>query len=481
MKNYRWLLILCICFMVVSICAQDFSLYQTDFPPKEFKTRWEKVFEKIGENAIVIVQGAPRSIGKLFRQSNQFYYLCGIETPHSYLLLDGRRRTVTLYLPHARTKRGDQNWDMLLAAEDAELVKQLTGVNAVIPTDKMANHWARNLYRPPAPVLYTPFSPAVTGGHSRDSHLGTMAAIFSDPWDGRMSREGRFIELLKSRFPTFEIRDFSPILDELRSVKSSREIELLRRAAQLSGLAIMEAMRCTEPGIYEYQLEAAARYIFQINGARRQGYSSITASGTNNIWMNHYSKNSSQLKAGDLVLMDYAPDYRYYTSDIGRMWPVNGKFNKQQRELCQFVLEYHNTIQKYIRPDVTTEQILKETATDMEKVLNNTKFSKLVYKKAAQTLVETGGGALSHPVGMAVHDVGNYKSGLLKPGTVFALDPQMWIPEEKLYIRIEDTVLITDTGIENFMDFVPSERENIEKLMKEKGILQKRPPEPPRK
>ena len=476
MNKYSKLVFLVTLFFPFYLLPQAVSLYQTDFPPEEYQTRWDKLFDRIGDNAIAIIQGSPESIGSLFRQSNQFYYLCGIETPHSYLLLDGKNRRVTLYLPHATTRKTDQNWDMLLSSEEGEEVKILTGVDAVLPTDKMANHWARYLYRPPAPVIYTPFSPAVSGGHSRDSHLGALGKIYTDPWDSRVSREGSFIQLLKVRFPTYEIRDLSPILDELRTLKSPKEIELLRRAAQLSGLAIMEAIRCSEPGVYEYQLEAAARYIFQINGARREGYSSITASGSNNIWMNHYSRASGQLNEGDLVLMDYAPDYRYYTSDIGRMWPVNGKFSKQQRELCQFVLDYHKTILKYIRPGVSTDRILKDTASEMEDVITQTGFSKPIYKQAAQKLVDTGGGALSHPVGMAVHDVGNYKSDVLKQGTVFALDPQMWIPEEKLYIRIEDTVLITEDGVENFMDFVPSELGDIEKLMKEKGILQKRPP-----
>ena len=471
----------CVCVFLwvpVILFAQDLThLYQSDFPPQEFRARWEKVFDRIGDEAIAIIQGAPQSVGRPFRQSNQFYYLCGIETPHSYLLLDGSNRRVTLYLPHARTKRGDQNWSMLLTIEDGELVKKLTGVDAVLSTDKMIRHWIRNLYKPPAPLLYTPFSPAITGGHSRDSHLSAMAEIFSDPWSGFPSRGGDFVQRLRNRFPTFEIRDLSPILDELRSIKSPREIVLLRRAAQLSGLAIMEAVRSTEPGVYEYQLEAVARYVFQVNGARRQGYPAITASGDENIWMNHYSRNQSQLKAEDLLLMDYAPDYRYYTSDIGRMWPVDGRFSKLQRELCQFVLEYHKAVLRHIRPGVTAEQILEETAKDMHKVFIRTNFSKAIYEEAARRLIETGGGALSHPVGMAVHDVGDYKSEPLKPGVVFSVDPQMWIPEEKRYIRIEDTVVVTQTGVENFMVFVPSELDDIEKLLKEKGVLQLKKPE----
>src|SRR5215510_8115933 len=157
-------------------------------------------------------------------------------------------------------------------------------------------------------------------------------------WDGGVSRQRRFVELLRVRNPRMEVRDLNPILDELRSIKSPREIAMIRRASQIAGLGLMEAMRSTEPGVTEFQLEAAARYVFLLNGARLEAYRSITASGTENINNMHYYRNTSTLKDGDLVLMDYAPDYRNYVSDIGRVWPVNGKYTAQQRELLQFVL-----------------------------------------------------------------------------------------------------------------------------------------------
>jgi Xaa-Pro aminopeptidase len=276
--------------------------------------------------------------------------------------------------------------------------------------------------------------------------------------------------------PRAEVRDLTPILDELRILKSPREVALVRRASQLAGLGLLEAMRATRPGLYEYHLDAAARYVFLVNGARLDAYRSITAAGTANIWNAHYYRNDGPLKDGDLVLMDYAPDYRYYVSDIGRMWPVSGKFSPAQRELLQFVLEYRNAVLKRIRPGVTPDQILKEAKAAMEPVFQKTKFSKPIYEKAARTLVSTGGGVFSHPVGMAVHDVGTYRRGPLQPGHVFSVDPQMWVREENLYLRYEDTVVVTATGVENFTDFLPSELNDIERMVRGDGILQKFPP-----
>jgi Xaa-Pro aminopeptidase len=238
----------------------------------------------------------------------------------------------------------------------------------------------------------------------------------------------------------------------------------------------MEAMRSTKPGVFEYQLDAAARYVFLVNGARLEGYRSITATGTANIWNMHYYRNSAELKDGELVLMDYAPDYHYYVSDIARMWPVNGKYAPWQRELLQFVLEYHKAILQRIRPGVTPAAIQGEAKLAMEPVFEKTTFSKPIYETAVRRLVNTGGGVFSHPVGMAVHDNGSYRRGPLKPGHVFAVDPQLRVPEEELYIRYEDVVVVTETGVENFTDFLPSELDDIEMLVGKGGIVEQLPP-----
>ncbi|HEX9961960.1 MAG TPA: M24 family metallopeptidase, partial [Pyrinomonadaceae bacterium] len=173
---------------------------------------------------------------------------------------------------------------------------------------------------------------------------------------------------MNTRSPQFEIRDLSPVLDSLRLIKSKNEIEVIRKATQIAGLAIIEAMRSTEPGVYEYQLDAAAKYIFYLNGARGDGYASIIGGGSN-AYLGHYFRKTDRLKDGDLVLMDYAPDYRYYTSDVTRMWAVNGKFNPEQRALCSFILAYRDALFKYIRPGATSDYVLDSAARDMENYL----------------------------------------------------------------------------------------------------------------
>ncbi|HEX5689470.1 MAG TPA: aminopeptidase P N-terminal domain-containing protein, partial [Roseiflexaceae bacterium] len=290
------LVILLFVLLLPAVVRAQTPHYQTHFPPEEFKARWATIFDKIGDRAVAIVQGAPLARGfALPRQSNEFYYLSGIETPGAYLLLDGRTRKVTLILP-PRNERLERSEGKVLSADDAELVKQLTGADAVASTRSMGEEWLSELIKAPAPTIYTMFTPAEGSAESRYELQNANAAIAADYWDGRVSREAHFVNLLRTRAPRAEVRDLTPILDDMRSVKSPREIALIRRASQLAGLGILEAIKSTKAGLYEYQLDSAARYIFLAGGARLEGYRSITASGTLNIWNGHYYRNNAQLK-----------------------------------------------------------------------------------------------------------------------------------------------------------------------------------------
>jgi Xaa-Pro aminopeptidase len=462
--------------LFVTICAvaQDNHHYQTDFSKDDFADRRTKIFNAIGTNAIAVIQGAAGIPGfTVFHQSNTFYYLTGLETPHAYLLLNGKNKQSTLYLPH-RDIGMERNQGKILSAEDNELLKQLTGVNEVKGIEFLSADLAgTGLIRPPAPLLYTEFSPAEIGNDSRDELLAAQARTSSDPWDGQPTREALFIRKLNERVPQFEIRDLSPILDGMRLIKSAKEIDLIRKATQISGMGLIEAMKSTQPGVYEFQLDAAAKYVFYLHGARGDGYPSIIGGGTN-AYMGHYFHKTDVLKDGDLVLMDYAPDYRNYTSDVTRIWPVNGKFTNEQKELYNFIVAYRDALFKYIKPGVTSDEVLDGAAADMKQYLVEKKFVKQAHQKAVEEGVKFRG-HFQHPVGMAVHDVGRIHGVKLQPGMIFTIDPMIWIPEERLYIRIEDMALVTSDGVENLSGFVPSRAEDVEAVIKEKGLIEFRP------
>ncbi|HCM77853.1 MAG TPA: peptidase M24 [Cytophagales bacterium] len=471
-----------ICFFVSALLwfawpstAQDNHHYQTDFSNGELGERRARIMETIGNDAIAVIQGASGRPGfSVFRQSNTFYYLTGLETDHAYLLLNAKNKQTTLYLPH-RDEGREQGQGKVLSAEDADLVKALTGADQVKGIEFLSADLLRTgLIRPPAPKLYTPLSPAETGNDSRDELLFGQARAAADPWDGQPAREALFVEKIKSQFPQFEIHDLSPTLDAMRLIKSEKEIDLIRKATQIAGLGIIEAMRSTQPGVYEYQLDAAAKYIFHLQGARGDGYASIIGGGTN-AFMGHYFHKTDVLKAGDLVLMDYAPDYKYYTSDVTRIWPVNGKFDNAQKELYAYIVAYRDALFKYIKPGVTSNDVLDKAAADMQQYLVGKTFAKPAYLKAVQEGVKFRG-HFQHPVGMAVHDVGRVHGVPLQAGMVFTIDPMIWIPEERLYVRIEDMALVTADGVENLSAFVPTQVEEVERTIKEKGLIEFRAP-----
>ncbi len=457
--------------------AQASHSYQTDFSRQELAARRAQVFDAIGARGIAIVQGATGEPGfGVFRQSNDFYYLSGVESAHAYLMLNGRSRRSTLYLPRRDDDR-ERGEGKVLSVEDSALIIQLTGIEQVRGLDRLSQDLVgADLLRPPAMALHTPLAPMETGNDSRDELLAGRARVAADPWDGRPAREAHFVRLVKERFPQFEVRDLSPTLDAMRAIKSPAEIALIRRATQLAGLGITEAMRSTNAGVYEYQLDAAAKYVHYLNGARGDGYSSIIGGGTN-AWMGHYFRKSDVLRDGDLVLMDYAPDYRYYTSDVTRIWPVNGTFTPAQAALYEFIVVYRDAFFRHIKPGVTSDEVLDRAAADMKQWLVGKTFASPAHLKAVQEgLVFRG--HFQHPVGMAVHDVGRVRGVPLKAGMVFTIDPMIWLPEERLYIRIEDVALVTDDGVENLSGFVPARIADVQRTIAEPGLVQFHKPVP---
>ncbi|NQV31740.1 MAG: aminopeptidase P N-terminal domain-containing protein [Phycisphaeraceae bacterium] len=447
--------------MPVLTFAQDDFWFQHDFSPEEFAQRRAKILKKIGPEAVALLQGAPPPSGfGVFRQNNEFFYVCGIEVPQAYLLLDGRSGKTAVYmrLP-SRGRRSGPGADEYVSS-----VKRATGVDAVHEIESLLEH-LENVSQ-----LYTLLgsrreTPATRRRVTLADRSGAKRLLRSAPLG-----EGRFVTLIEDCFPKLAIENLSPVIDSLRAIKSPAEVRLLRRAGKLSALAVMEAMRSTEVGMMEYQLDAVPKYIYRVNGARGEGYPSIIAGGSN-MQYGHYERKNGVLKDGDILLMDHAPDYGYYTSDIGRVWPVNGQYNTWQRELYGFIVKYHKAVLRRIRPGVTADQIMQGARMEMEGVLKATRFSKPIYEKAARSTY----GHLSHAVGMRVHDVGGPR-GPLKPGMVFAVDPQMRVPEEALYIRIEDTVVVTEDGVDILTGSAPWDLDDVEKLMQEEGILQKYPP-----
>ena len=242
MKHKIFLLII---FIVNTINAE------VTFTADEFKSRRMKLAKEIESNAIAIFQGAPSETGYVkFRQYNEFYYLTGIETAHAYVLIKGGTGETSLYLPHKNPRR-ERSEGPLMSSEDIDEVKKMNGVDNVYPTEMMSEHLWRMRMRS-KPIVYLYQTPPERHAESRDLLLRYEGDIQNDPWDHTEPRYKNFNKNISNQMHGSKIKDVTPILDGLRLIKSQAEINVIKKATVLSCLALMEAMRSTKPGLFEY-------------------------------------------------------------------------------------------------------------------------------------------------------------------------------------------------------------------------------------
>ncbi len=438
------------------------------FPSQEYAARRARVMAKLGDG-VAIVQGTTERPGEQpLRQANQFFYISGVVEPRAILLLDGKTHRSTLFLNPPNERREKMMYGPGLNPGE-EAVKS-TGIESVLAREefKAALDAISNAGR----TIYTPYRPEVLGCASASDPIALARATRNDPWDGRGSREEAFLEHLKAASPQSKIENLDPILDELRGTKSAREIAILREATRIAGLGIIEAMRDARPGMKEYELQADAEYVFKKYGAYGPSYFALIATGEN-TWYSHYHKNTRALDAGDLVQFDYAPDFKYYASDVTRVFPASGKFSPRQREFYTIYLRLYQALMTSIQVHARPADIIKIAVAKMDVVMAGFQFTGPQIKQAATEFVEryraSRANALGHTVGMEVHDVRN-PTATLEPGQIFTIEPAMQMADEHVGIRLEDMILITETGYENLSAFVPVEIADIEKMMIRHGL-----------
>ena len=429
------------------------------FPPAEYAARRARVMQKIGDG-VAILQGTTERPGEQpLRQANQFFYVSGVVEPRAILLIDGKTKESTLFLNPRNERREKMMFGPGLSPGDEAV--RITGIDAVRARDDFQKVVAALAEQ--GRTLYTPFRPEVLGSASSSDTVSLARATRNDPWDGRESREEAFRGHLEAASPHSRIEDLDPILDELRGTKSPREIAIIREATRIAGLAIVEAMRHARPGMAEYELQADAEYIFKKYGAYGPAYFALIATGQN-TWYSHYHKNTAILADGDLVQFDYAPDYKYYASDVTRVFPANGRFTARQKEFYSIYLQLYRALMTSIRVHARPRDIVKQAVGKMDAAMKAYPFTDDRIRAAAAQFVEryrnSRANSLGHNVGMEVHDVRS-PTETLEPGQIFTLEPAMQLPEEHIGIRLEDMLLITETGFENLSAFVPIEIADI--------------------
>lgn len=402
----------------------------------------------VGEG-VMVFRGLPDTRDYLpFRQDKAFWYLTGVESPNATLVMNAATGEEVLYLPpkneRLETWEGEM-WD----AGDA-WVSELTGFGDVRSADDLVGDLDTRIDK--GDVVWISKAAHVELAGCRDRAAPYDRRAEKDPLDGRVSREEALAAKLTELFGA-EIRDCSKQLDELRRVKTPVEVDAMRRAAEAGAKAMAEAIRSSSPGVTEDQLASLMTWVQRQNGATGPAYLPIVGAGQNANVL-HYSAKAGVLDAGELVLLDYAPEVDHYTSDITRSWPVDGKFTPRMEELYDVVLEAQKAGIAAVKPGGTIRDVEAACA----KVLRDHGFGDLIKHGSC------------HYIGMEVHDVGLY-GAKLEPGVAFTVEPGLYDTEAGIGIRIEDVVVVTEDGCEVISAGVPKERADIEALVGERGVL----------
>jgi Xaa-Pro aminopeptidase len=416
-------------------------------PLSEYRSRRQSLIERVKDGVIVLVGAREEDLGEVgrFRQKNDFMYVTGVETPDAYLLLTPlklipeKTAQETVFIPARNLMKERWTGPQLGPGREAE---EKFGVREVASAATFKERLTAILSAPPFKV-------------ASGTPQAKLYTIMPAGTNALTVREQEFVQMVRQIAPHVQIVDVSPLIAELRKIKSPAEIALLQKAIDITGEAHRDLMQTVKPDIFEYQSQATLEYAFARNGAERPGFPSIVGSGIYSTVL-HYNENRKKMEAGEVVVIDIGAEYSYYTADITRTYPVSGKFTARQREIYQLVLDAQRAAEKAFKPGQSSIAQLHKAAIDVMK-------ASPLRDKQGNTLERYFIHGLGHWLGMDVHDVGTY--GTIPVGAVFTIEPGIYIPEEKLGVRIEDDYLVTENGLLKMSARIPSEPDQIEQLM----------------
>ena len=264
---------------------------------------------------------------------------------------------------------------------------------------------------------------------------------------------------IKERYPQIAIQCITEKISPLRKIKSEWEIMQLQKAIDVTGKGILDIWENAQAGMMEYELEAMLFYRIQRSGLKHWGFAPIIASGINAATL-HYEKNDCQIGTNDLVLMDVGASYMNYSADISRTFPISGVFSERQKDVYSAVLRVQKEIISMIHPGVSLMDLQKRTR---ELIAQELIELKLITEASEVGKYYMHG--VSHFLGMDTHDVGG-RTAILEPGNVITVEPGIYIPEERIGVRIEDDVLVTEEGYCVLSQNIPKEISEIEEILK---------------
>lgn len=267
-----------------------------------------------------------------------------------------------------------------------------------------------------------------------------------------------FAKELVERYPYIRIKNIYHDIALLRTIKREEEIELIKKAIDITYDGIKEMWSNAKPGMKEYEVEAYFNYVLKKNGVKDFAFPTIAATGKNATIL-HYVDNDTTTEDGDLMLLDLGAQYKYYNGDISRTFPINGKFTERQKEVYNIVLEANEAAMRSVKPGVTTSELQDIT----RKVLADG-CKKIGLIKDDSELDKYYFHSVAHPLGLDTHDVGP-RNIELKPGMIITDEPGLYIEEEGIGVRIEDDILVTEDGYVNLSAHIIKSVEDIEEFM----------------
>ena len=425
---------------------------QQPFNKSEFVSRRAKLFEKISDGVAVIFAAKGQHYPVKFRQAPDFYYLTGIEEPGAVLVLSGPTKSAILFAPRRSEPQIRADGPGIWQLENRE---ELYGLTRVQPIEEFLPMFA--FMSPRAKKLYMLTGSGGNVQNAREELDFYESLETSQSVLGGVIESKRMIAAVQQAVPQLALSPLNPLLDDMRWIKSPYEIELIKKSSEIGAEGVKEAIKGTRPGMYEYELEAAARYVYTKRGARGDAFRPIVASGPNTMVL-HYSANNRKMQEGEVVYMDYGADYEYYTSDITRTWPVSGRFTPEQEKMYRCILDARDVIVAAMKPGATING-LKDVAQEV--------YKKHGYEKEFLAL----GRYIGHTIGISVHDVDPRDPNRpLQAGVVYNVEPLLEIPEKKIHMRLEDTVLVTPTGALNMTAAVPANLDEVYALIRQRAL-----------
>lgn len=428
-----------------------------------FSERRDLLADKALEDSAIIVSAASvksriSDTEYSYRQDSNFYYLSGYEEPESLILIRPNQDKERFVIFCRDRDPLREQWDGFRTGQEgviqdygADAAYSINSIDEIMP--KLLEG-TKNIY------------------FSMSAPCGVDAKISS--WVEDIRKNTR-----SGAEPPQNLLSLDSILHEMRLIKESDEMDLMKKAANITTEAHIRAMQSVRPGMYEYQLEAEYLYAFNKNGARSPAYNSIVGGGNNSCIL-HYVENNAELKDGDLVLVDAGCEYQYYASDVTRTFPVNGKFSPEQREIYSIVLEAHKQSMEQAKPgnkwnlmheksvEVIVEGLLSIGLLQgsRDEIIDKGEYSKFYMHR------------IGHWLGMDVHDVGSYKQDgdwrPLEEGMVMTVEPGIYILDSMegvddkwkgIGVRIEDDIAITESGFEILTPDVPRTIEEVEQTV----------------